>query len=460
MLMLLPALAFAQAPEELEITPPNWGWVVPSASPPLFEREGVIAPQEQQFWRELWPLLRDEHFDEALDLFRRRDFALLDDMEQGISHGPATHGNDTSAAALYLLGYTYSKLDQEVAAETALRSALQYLPDYVRAHASLGLLYMDEERYGEARAHLSRAAELGLNTASLYGSLGFLNQATDNPWGAVNAYQQATMLDSENEQWQRGLLYALNQSRNYPSALALVEQLIERHPTDADLWVFRAYLAQQTDNDESALASLETAIRLGHDSAPNLQVCATLHMRIGSVARATELLQLGVVSGMDYMFVDQALGWLIRQHEWRYAQELIDGARPGLDDLNDAQRSHLLRYGAAIATHEGDTQGARDQLEQALEFDSSNADALMELAALYQGQGNYGQAELLYQRASAFEPYREGASLSLAQLAIDQNQYERALDLLRDIVERNPLRVDVRHNIDILENLVQLRGGI
>lgn len=459
-LILASSAALAQAPETPEIAPPDWDWIVPSSSPPLFEREGVILPREQSLWRELSPLLRDGRYDQALDRFRREDFAVLEDMEQGVLHGPATHGNDISAALFYLLGHTYSRLEQNVGAETALRSALQYLPDYVRAHESLGLLYIGEERYDEAQAHLSRAAELGLNTASLYGSLGFLNQVTDNPWGAVNAYQQATMLDGENEQWQQGLLHALNQSRNYPSAFALVEQLLQRHPNDADLWVFRAYLAQQTDDDEAALASLETAIRLGHDSVSNLQVCATLHMRIGSVSRATELLEVGLVAGMDYMFVDQALEWLIRQNEWGYAGELIAGARSGLDDLDDSQRSRLLTHGAAIATHDGDADAARAQLQQALELDAGNADALMDLAALLAGNGDYGQAELLYQRASAYESYREGATLSLAQLAIDQNRYERALDLLRDIVERNPLRADVRRNIEILEDLVQLRPGI
>ena len=460
LLLLVSHTVFSQGVEELEITPPEWDWIVPLTSPALFEREGVIQPSERTLWLRLSPLLRDELYEEVLISFRQEDFAVLEDMESGILHGPVTHGNDLSAALLYLLGFTYSSLEQVLAAETALKSALQYLPDYVRVHESLGLLYIREERYDEARVHLSRAAELGLNTASLYGSLGYLNQVTDNPWGAVNAYQQALMLASENQQWQQGLLHALNQSRNYPSAFALVEQLLKNHPDDADLWVFRAYLAQQTGDEQAALASLEAAIRLGHDSISNLQICATLHMRIGSVARATELLELGFVSGMDYMFVDQALAWLIRQNEWGYAEELIDGARPGLDDLNDSQRSSALTHGAAIAAHDGETDAARDQLEAALELDPSNADALMELAVLHAGRGDYGQAELFYQRASAFESFRESATISLAQLAIDQNRYERALDLLREIVEHNPLRIEVRRNIEILEDLVQLRSGI
>jgi precorrin-3B methylase len=37
----------------------------------------------------------------------------------------------------------------------------------------------------------------------------------------------------------------------------------------------------------------------------------------------------------------------------------------------------------------------------------------------------------MFQRASTFEPYRENALVSLAQLAIEQENFERALTLLR-----------------------------
>jgi tetratricopeptide (TPR) repeat protein len=450
--------AIAQVQNRSEIDLPEWEWIVPLTSPVMFQREGEIAPEETPFWREFWPLLRDAQYDEALRLFRQ-NFAVPDDMEKGIVHSPALDSDDVSAALFYLLGQTYFRLERNPPAETAFKSALNYLPDYTRVHESLGYLYLGEERYDEAREHLSRAAALGLNTAALYGSLGFLNQATDNPWGAVSAYQQAMALDGDNEQWQRGLLNALNSSRNYGSAFALVEELLDVHPDDADLWVYRAFLSQRTGDDASALASLETAIRLGEDSEANLQVCATLHMQIGSVARATELLGRGFVGGMDYLYVDQALVWLMREGEWAYAGQLIETARTEAGDLRDVQRSRFLTREASIAEHNGESDLARERLDEALELDASNADALMELAALYRSRGDYGQAELFYQRASAFEEHRESAALSLAQLAIDQNQYQRALDLLRDIVQQNPLRGDLRRNIEILENLVDLGSG-
>jgi tetratricopeptide (TPR) repeat protein len=78
----------------------------------------------------------------------------------------------------------------------------------------------------------------------------------------------------------------------------------------------------------------------------------------------------------------------------------------------------------------------------------------MTLGQAYRDERDYSRAELMFQRASAFDLHRENALISLAQLAIDQENFERALALLRDVVSRNPARTDLRRNVDTLENLV------
>jgi hypothetical protein len=65
----------------------------------------------------------------------------------------------------------------------------------------------------------------------------------------------------------------------------------------------------------------------------------------------------------------------------------------------------------------------------------------------------------LYQRASAYDLYRENALVSLAQLSLDQEGFERALQILRDILKEFPHRTDLNRNIESLENLVLLQSG-
>ncbi len=96
-------------------------------------------------------------------------------------------------------------------------------------------------------------------------------------------------------------------------------------------------------------------------------------------------------------------------------------------------------------------------LEESIGLDPSNAEALLQLAEVYAEDNLYIQAEIMFERATAYDLVQQRASLGLAQLAIDQFDYPRALTLLREISAQNPERFDLRENIQILENLVTAR---
>jgi tetratricopeptide (TPR) repeat protein len=437
--------------------------------PPQLRTEGISLASEQLFLEEiLMPVIRDGNYDMALELLRDRyDDDMLTLLEAGdpleLVAGRVVAGNTiggggaVSSTMLYLIGHVYLTLEQFVPAETAFRYALRPLPDYLRAHESLGLLYLRTERFDEARVHLSRAAELGLRTTNLFGALGYLNQETGNYWGAVAAYQQAMMMQPDNEQWQRGLMYSLSETHQTDSLLTLVEQMLQERANDANLWLIRAHAALQNGDREDALASLETVIRLGEISPSNLQVGAQLHMELGSLSRAVTLLRGGFIQGLEFEFIEQAMTWLQQNGEWDYLDELVGYLRDGDESLSPAQRSRLMSAEAAVELNAGDSRSARTVLEQALELDPGNANALMTLAGIRSADGNYGQAELLYQRATAYPRYVDNASIMLAQLAIDQENFERALVLLRGVAQRNPGFIEIRRNIDSLENLLLLQ---
>jgi Tfp pilus assembly protein PilF len=159
---------------------------------------------------------------------------------------------------------------------------------------------------------------------------------------------------------------------------------------------------------------------------------------------------------MRYRFIDQALHWLIRRGEWEQTEGLLAGVAANLS-LDDTERSQFLTRQASVSLNNNAQQAARTALQQAVELDPANAEALMQLADIHRENRNYNQAELLYQRASADSMFRENAFVLMAQLAIDQDNPERALQLLRDVVRNNPGRSDLGRNINSLENLVLLR---
>lgn len=463
-----PGLLLAAEPE-LVLDLPNVQWLHQPTSPPQLQKEGLPLVTEEEFAGQLLRMIDTADFETAITQLRERDAALLELLEAGDPQSliltravpggfmPVTRPNQISATLLYLIGHVYLAREEFVPAETAFKRALGPVPDYIRVHESLGLLYLRTERYDLALGHLSHAASLGLNTANLYGALGYLNQQVGSYWGAISAYEKALMLDYTNPAWQQGLLYAFSETRQHESALSLVDQMLQTTPDDAALWLFRSNFALMAEDRATALASLETAIRLGNDAAANLQVAATLHLLQGSTSRAITLIQDGMAQGIDYPFIDQSLQWLVRAEQWDALDELLPLALARQDELSSQQRSSLLTRQASLDLHNDAQTRAITALQEALELDPANAEALLALAGIYRENRNFNQAELLYQRATAFDVYRENAQIALAQIAIDQSNYPRALQVLNDVLRRNPARSDLRRNIESLENLVLLQ---
>ncbi|HEX5049546.1 MAG TPA: tetratricopeptide repeat protein [Gammaproteobacteria bacterium] len=466
------AYAVRAAEPELTIELPAIEVSVSRVSPPYFQKEGLPYNTENELVTEILTRVGAEDYEGALTAAKKKHAAELQLLEAGDPGGvvagragpgrlpiPVPAGGDEiSATVLYLVGVAYMELERYVPAEAALKAALVPLPDYLRVHEALGLMYSRMERFADARAHFTRAAELGLNTAGLYATLGYLNSATKNYWGAVSAYQQALTMDPDNRSVQSSLLHALNETHQYAAGLALVEQMLQDDPNDPRLWLYRAQLSLSADRRDAALTSLETAIRLGDDSVANKQVCATLHMERGSVARAVELLKSLPPEALDFQFLDQALAWLAYENRWEYLRDLLAAAVERRSSLTEPQRSHLLTRRAALELNDGDRQAARATLQEAVGLDATNAEALMVLGQAYLDDRDYNRAETTFQRASAFPEYADNARVSLAQLAIDQQDFERALALLRDVLSRNPARTDLQRNVDTLESLVQERA--
>ncbi len=370
--------------------------------------------------------------------------------------GRSRLGPDTiSAAVLYVIGHAYFSLQRYLPAETAFHLALRGVPNHVRAHESLGMLYLRTERYADARVHLERLAELGRNTALVHSATGYLEQKTGRYWAAADAFQRALVLEPDNRTALRGLLHALTETREHAKARALVEQLLRAAPDDLTLWLYRAQITLGAGERASTIASLETALRLGDDSAANRLTCVALHMESGNIARAVDLLQDSSARGLEFSLVDQALGWLANENEWNAFRELV--ASVDRAALSGVEQSRLLTRRASLALRDSNRRAASTALQEALALDPSNADALMALGQIYRAERDYGRADLLFQRASAYAAVLENALVARAEVAIDQENFEGAIAHLQSAVSGNPARADLRRNIDLLEDLALLR---
>jgi tetratricopeptide (TPR) repeat protein len=94
----------------------------------------------------------------------------------------------------YELGHIETRADP-TAAVTAYERAVAIQPNFPLARRDLGMMYIQQKRYGKAAVQLSKAAELGLEEATVFNYLGIAYSQTNQQQKAIESYQKALKLD-------------------------------------------------------------------------------------------------------------------------------------------------------------------------------------------------------------------------------------------------------------------------
>lgn len=417
-------------------------WQVMLNNTAIAQRTAAVSPVELGFSRQLQPLLQQKDYQAIAELFNQR---------------PLQHD---SAALQVLRGQVLLSLQRYDDAVTALQAALKQQPDLALAHQAISLVFMQQQQYKAARPHLVAAINLGVADAQVYGQLAFINLQTAQPASAIAGYQQALMLESDNNQWQQGLLNALIQSQAWPQAQAMLEQLLQQQPDNKALWLQRSQLALSQGNSAQALSSIEVALRLGENNAENLLLAAQLHFANGSAEHGVSLLQRAIRAGGSknaawHTPLLQAARYLAYQQQWPALRRLLQKPALPAERLTAKQQSQLALVQAQLATADKQPKQALNALQQAVALDPLAGDAILALAQWYETQGNIELASLNYSRAATISEVKLAALQGQAQLEINRQQYQIALRLLQQVLQLAPQRQDIADNIRTLQQLVR-----
>ena len=418
-------------------------FVLPQFTGPYQEREASISPDEYETAERLRSLL---------DTGAKAD--VLQELE-------TFYSIELSPAMLTLKAQIYFSLEMYDKAEETYLAVLKRMPQLVRVHSDLGQLYLVRENYPKAREHFSRAVSLGSNEAMIHGQLGYLNLMLHGAYSAVSSYQQAAALEPNNAQWQQGLLSALVQAEMYPAAKSQLKQMLAQKPNDPNLWLNQATLSLHLEDYRRALISLETALALGDKDLRNIKTAAQLHLQLGSYDRAIALVDHTLKAGkLEMASVNEYFSWLSQLGMWDKAQQMMQSASRHLDQLNRDDQSQFYFLHARLDDQRGQVDQARANFRQALERNPTNGECLLAFAAFSARQKNYVDAELLYLRAEAISASEKQAMLGRAQVYIDMHDYPAALKQMKSAYQKFPDMIELRNNIDTLENIVRTRESI
>ncbi len=368
---------------------------------------------------------------------------------------------DDSCAVLDLtLGGVQYQQDRPDEALVNYRRAAEKYPSFRRAYRSIGLLCVRKGLLDDAITAFNRMIELGGADAYSYGLLGYCHSQKQDYQPAEAAYRAALLLQPSNVEWRLGLTRSVFKQAKYEDAASLLDVLIQTFPEKADFWLLQAHTYLGLKEPQKAAVDLEALDAIGKASVDSL-------FTLGDIYLSEALPDLAVNAYARALVKDpgQPPARIIRSTESLASRGGLDQARTLLaevkrtmsDRLADLDKRRLLKLEARLSMggSAGDEATAK-VLEEVIELDPLDGEALMLLGQYHNRGGRPDQAILCFERAARIDAFAASAKVKIAQVFVAQGRFGDALPLLRDAQAIKP-REDVARYIEQVERASKAR---
>lgn len=404
--------------------------------------EPRLSAEEQATYRDkVVPLLRDDP---------QKAIPVLEEL---VKPG-------ASAVFDFTLGTLYFQTENLTNAIRNFEAALVKHPDFRRAQQNLAFALIREGRYAEAVKPLTRTVALGGGDGKVFGLLGFTYLSLGRQASAEGAYRQALVFEPDNLDYKLGLVKAATASANYDYALALLDELLRQVPERDNLWALQANIFLQRDQPAKAAVNLEIVRKLGKATPQQLSL-------LGDIYLTQEARDLALEAYLDAVRQDagQSLSRGLRAVEiltgrgaWMEAETLARQLRAAAGALEAADELKLLKAESRIAMARGSGEQAVAVLEQILEKNPLDGEALLLAGDYYARTGEREKAEFRYATAAKLSQYEADALVKHAQLLVQSQSYPRAIELLRQAQKVRP-RDNVQRYLEKVEQVAARSRG-
>lgn len=411
---------------------------------PAPDVEPQVSPEEGMMFREeIIPLLRDEGL-------RERAIQKLEGMIQ-------PHG---SALFEFQLGNVYFQDGELTNAVRYFLEATAKFPDFRRAWQNLGFALARDGRYADAIAPLGRAISLGATESKMYGVLGFCYMNEERWVSAEAAYKQAMMLEPENADFKLGIVKCYVQQRNYSAASAMLDELLVQFPDREQIWTLQANVYLQTEQPDLAAVNLEMLRRMGKATAKNLTLLGDIYMTQDATALALPVYLEAVdkQGAEDWAPALRAAGIMVGRGAWKESSALFEKIREVAGEkLSEAEKMQLLKLESKVAMANGRGNDAIRVLEEIVELNPLDGEALLLAGDCYSRAGDTETAAFRYDLASKIDGFEADAFIKQAQLLAQSSKYAEAVELLRKAQKIRP-RDNVQQYMEAIERAARRSG--
>jgi tetratricopeptide (TPR) repeat protein len=395
---------------------------------------------------------------DELDKYRTVVVPILtnSDPKKIISTIEGLTGPRASAVFDFTLGNVYFQREDLTNAVKHFGTAIEKFPDYRRAQKNLAFALVRDGKYAEAIKPLTRTIALGGGDGKVFGLLGFASLSQGRNVSAEAAYRQALVYEPENIDFKLGLVKACIGAGNHDYAAALIDELLKQYPERDNLWTLQANLFIQKEQPAKAALSLEMLRRLGKAPAPSLNLLGDLYMAQESreLALGAYLEALEKDNGQNPARALRPAQILVSRGAFSEAQQLFARIRAASTPLSPTDELKLLKLESKVAMSTGAGEQAIESLEQIIQKDPLDAEALLLAGDYYAKNSQKEKAEFRYQTAAGIGGFEAEAFVKHAQLLVQSQKYPQAIELLKKAQKVKP-RDNVQRYLEKVEQLAR-----
>lgn len=381
-----------------------------------------------------------------IDLIKVNPSAAIKELEPQVK-------NSSSAAFDFILANLFFQEANLEKAATYYKNAVVKHPDFRRAYQNLGLVQVQSKEYAGAIQSLSKALELGVVDGRAYGLLGYCYLTQGKYYPAEAAYKQAILMQPEVVDWKVGLAHCLLETERNADAIALFDTLLKANPENSDYWLLQGNAYLSNNQSLQAAKNMEIVRRMGKAQPSTLTLLGDIYMNHQSADLALDAYTAAIklASKDDMKSLIRAAELLQRSGNFDQAKTMISQISDSMEtQMSKNQKLELLTIRAKIARSEGDNEAAVATLQQIVEEDSLNGEAIIELAKYYAEQGDMPRAITRFEEARKIEGFERPALVAHAQALVRESQYVKALPLLK-----RALKIRSDSNLEDFTNRVE-----
>ena len=303
---------------------------------------------------------------------------------------------------------------------------------------------------------MTRTVALGDADGKVFGLLGFTFMNQGRHASAEAAYRQALVFEPDNLDFKLGLVKCSLATANYEYALGLLDELIKQYPERDSLWSLQANIYIQKDQPAKAAVSLEMLRRLGKATAQNLFLLGDLFMaqEAPDLALGAYLEAVDKDGGQNLARALRPAQILVSRGAWDESRRLFAKIRDTRSGLTGADELKLLKLESRVAMSTGKGEQAIVTLEQIIQKDPLDGEALLLAGDYYAKNGQKEKAEFRYQSAANISGFEADSYVKHAQLLVQSQKYAQAAELLRKAQKVKP-RDNVQRYLEKVEQLAR-----